>query len=131
MTKSCDNFNKLVQISFHKGNTSHDPYRSYVKLANDLRKYYLKREMENSKTRCLTVDKLMDINEKFGSASELQLSLELDPQQMRKRMIEVLSDPFERKQKVRSSFTSVHEDRLFAHEDFFTSQNIGSSGFNA
>ncbi len=105
---------------------------SYMKLANDLRKFYLRREMECSKTRCLTVDKLMDINDKFGSATDLQLSLDVNPRQIHNRMVQVLSDPFSCKNsKCRSTFTSLRDDnKLFANGDLYTPGNARSEPNN-
>eukprot|EP01022_Parablepharisma_sp_SALTPOND_P016290 TRINITY_DN2366_c0_g1_i1.p3 TRINITY_DN2366_c0_g1~~TRINITY_DN2366_c0_g1_i1.p3 ORF type:complete len:250 (+),score=43.45 TRINITY_DN2366_c0_g1_i1:2743-3492(+) len=96
----------------------------YMKLANELRKFYLKKEMEGNKTRCLTVDKLMDINEKFGSASTLQLSLDVDPTQVKKKMVHILSDPFSTKNRnFRNTVSgSVNNNRLFVQDDIFTPQ---------
>lgn len=68
--------------------------RNYIRLANDLRKYYLNKEIEKNPSKCLTIDKLMDINEKFGSTADMQASLKLDKNSISKRMVHMLSDPF-------------------------------------
>jgi len=84
--------------------------------------------MDNTKTKCLTVDKLMGINEKFGSATNLELSLDINSTQVRKKTIQILSDPFLRKNKPNFNST-IGTSKLFATNDIFTPSVHGSTEF--
>ena len=125
------NSGKPELISFLRGKPLLKAYRNYIKVANDLRKFYLKKEMENSKARCLTVDKLMDINDKFGNTADMQLSLDVDSTFVKRKMIHILSDPFNRTGNFRNSTTTLRNEKLFAHDDLFTPQSNVSPGLNA
>jgi len=69
-------------------------FSDYIKLATELRKDYLKREMQNNKAMCLTIDKLVDLNDKFGSVTEAKFNIDTKPKAIRKHMVAMLSDPF-------------------------------------
>ena len=65
----------------------------YIQFTCDMRRYHLKKAVDSSKAKCLTLDKLMDINEKF-STRDLQLSLNVKPQDVRKMVTRIMSRPF-------------------------------------
>eukprot|EP00826_Nyctotherus_ovalis_P043027 TRINITY_DN449_c0_g1_i4.p1 TRINITY_DN449_c0_g1~~TRINITY_DN449_c0_g1_i4.p1 ORF type:complete len:221 (-),score=74.86 TRINITY_DN449_c0_g1_i4:135-797(-) len=61
-----------------------------MKLANDMRKYYLKKEIEKGKGQSITIDKLMDINEMYGSGAKIELSMDMPEEEARKKIVELL-----------------------------------------
>ncbi len=65
-----------------------------MRLANDLRRFYLMKEIEGSTSKCLTINRLLGINKKFGSATNMKFSLEANPRDLQRRMATVLADPF-------------------------------------
>lgn len=61
-----------------------------MKVANDMRKYYLKKEIEKSKGQSITIDKLMDINERYGSGARIELSKDMPEEEARRKIVELL-----------------------------------------
>ncbi len=65
----------------------------YIQITCDMRRYHLRKAVDGSKSKCLTLDKLLDINEKF-STRDLQLSLNVKPQDVRRMVTRIMSRPF-------------------------------------
>lgn len=64
-----------------------------MRLSNDMRKYYLKKEIEKNKGQSITVDKLMDINERYGR--DVKLSMDMPEDEAKKKIVELLATTLE------------------------------------
>jgi small-conductance mechanosensitive channel len=89
-----------------------------MRLSNDMRKYHLKKEIEKNKRQYITVDRLMDINEKYGSGAGMQLSIDMPEDEAKKKIVELLGiilDAPGRKTSTRQGgFTRVSSNRQSA-----------------
>jgi len=89
-----------------------------IKLANDMRKYHLKKEIERNKGQYITVDRLMGINEKYGSGAGIRLSIDMPENEARKKIVELLgislSAPGRKTSAKQREFSRFSNNRLSA-----------------
>ena len=72
-------------------------------MSNELRKTYLRNELKNNKMKCVPINRLIDINEQFGTVTESKFSINTDPEELKRRIIMLLGDPFTAKYDSRST----------------------------
>ena len=75
---------------FAKGKESLFFQSKYVQFTDDLRRFHLKKGIEDSKNRFLTVDKLLDINDRYR-AHDFHFSTSVKPQDVNKMVARVMS----------------------------------------
>jgi hypothetical protein len=103
---------------------------NYIKLANDLRKYYLRKGMDASKTRYLTIEQLMELNDKYGSATDIPLSMTASPRDIQRKMARLLSDPFLNRKRGVQTATSYHAEKGSHHREMTTPTDYRSPYLN-
>ncbi len=77
---------------FVEGKESLFSQSQYLEFANDMRKYYLKKELADGKDKFLTLDKLMDINDRF-KPRDFRLSTNMKPREVKRMLARMMSRP--------------------------------------
>ena len=88
--------------------------------------------METSKTRYLTIEQLMGLNDKYGSATDIKLSFDANPQDIQRKMVRLLSDPYlnlSRKQGAQTA-TSFHNEAHTPRRGLATANDAPSQDSN-
>ena len=109
---------------FMEGKESLFSQSQYLKFANDLRKYHLKRELEVGKT--ITIDKIMDINDNF-KPKDFKPDPGVKREDVRKMVAHIMSRPIQSSagrfsRSIKS--TGQYEDLLVPHQRKSTENNI-------
>ena len=94
----------------------------YVKISNQLRKFYLTKEKEKNKNKYPSLSRLEKINKKFDLLNS-ELDLEASQEKVQKKILKVLTDPFVENNKFYKTETNMFGRSQFSQQSCYNESN--------